>query len=81
VRTADDRAPRQKRQKRPKFGAEGLDTQERVPLLYLLESVKVQESAHRRYLSAITELVRVRKLQSGTPGVQYNTQINVTPDL
>ncbi len=35
------------------------------------------DSVHRRYLAGIRELARVRKLQSNTPGVQYNTQINV----
>jgi hypothetical protein len=39
------------------------------------------ESAHRRYLSSIRELARVRKLQSNTPGIQYNTQINVSPGI
>ena len=38
-----------------------------------------QEGANRRYLAAIRELARVRKLQSSTPGVQVNnTQINVS---
>lgn len=40
--------------------------------------LKWQESAHRRYLSSIKELARVRKLQSNTPGVQFNTQINLS---
>jgi len=40
---------------------------------------KILESATRRYLAAIQTLARVRKLQSNTPGVQYNTQINVAP--
>lgn len=35
-----------------------------------------QEQIHRRYLSSIRELARIRKLQSNTP-VQYNTQINI----
>lgn len=35
------------------------------------------ESYHRRYLASIRELARVRKLQSNTPGIQYNTQINL----
>lgn len=38
-----------------------------------------QEQTHRRYLSSIRELARVRKLQSNTPAVQVNTQINVSP--
>ena len=40
----------------------------------------MQENAQRRYLSAIRELARVRKLQRGTPKVQYNTQINLRPE-
>ena len=36
-----------------------------------------QEQAHRRLLSTVRELARVRKLQSKTPGIQYNTQINL----
>jgi hypothetical protein len=41
--------------------------------------LKWQEHTHRRYLSSIRELARVRKLQSNTPAVQVNTQINVSP--
>lgn len=52
----------------------------RVPDSFLKFILKWQESAHRRYLSAMRELARVRKLQSGTPSVQYNTQINLSPD-
>ena len=36
------------------------------------------ESYHRRYLASIRELARVRRLQSNTPSVQVNTQINLT---
>jgi hypothetical protein len=52
----------------------------RVPPSFLQFILRWQESAHRRYLSAIKELVRVRKLQGRSPGVQYNTQINISPD-
>jgi hypothetical protein len=37
----------------------------------------MQESAHRRYLAAIRELARVRRLQAGAPALQVNTQINI----
>jgi DNA mismatch repair ATPase MutS len=47
------------------------------PVSYLLKMVKVQESANRRYLAAIKTLAQVRKLQVNTPGIQFNTQINV----
>jgi HAMP domain-containing protein len=38
---------------------------------------KLQESANSRYLAAIRELARVRKVQAGTPAVQVNTQVNI----
>ena len=48
-----------------------------VPLSYTLRMVKWQESVNRRYLAAIKSLAQVRKLQANTPGVQFNTQINL----
>ena len=39
--------------------------------------LKWHESASSRYLAAIKDLARVRKLQMNTPNVQVNTQINV----
>jgi hypothetical protein len=39
-----------------------------------------QETANKRFLAAVRELARVRKLQAGAPPVQYNTQINVLRD-
>ena len=53
------------------------ENKNRVPLTYLKHMIRWQESAQRRYLSAIKELARVKKLQSNTPGIQVNTQINV----
>lgn len=53
-----------------------IDASKRLPQSYMRYLFKQQESIHRRYLSAIRELARVRKLQSGTPGIQVNTQIN-----
>jgi len=53
-----------------------LPREHRCPMSYLQHVFKWQESANRRFLSAIRELARVRKLQSNTPGIQYNTQIN-----
>lgn len=50
----------------------------RVSPQYLLQMVKIQESANRRYLAAIKTLAQVRKLQANTPGIQFNTQINVS---
>jgi hypothetical protein len=49
----------------------------RVSHSFLKFVLNWQESAQRRYLSAIRELARVRKLEGGTPRVQYNTQINL----
>lgn len=49
----------------------------RVAPQFLLQMVKIQESVNRRYLAAIKTLAQVRKLQANTPGVQFNTQINL----
>jgi hypothetical protein len=54
-----------------------LPREKRSPMSFLRHVFKWQESANRRFLSAIRELARVRKLQSNTPGVQFNTQINL----
>ncbi len=43
---------------------------------YIIQQSRILESATRRYLAAIRELARVRKLQAGTP-VQVNAQVNV----
>ena len=53
----------------------------RVGPNYILQMSKILESATRRHLAAIQTLARVRKLQSNTPGIQYNTQINVAPKV
>ena len=45
---------------------------------YLLQMAKLLESVQRRYLASIQTLARVRKLQSNTPSVQVNTQVNVS---
>ena len=44
---------------------------------FMLQMVKIQESAHRRFLASVQTLARVRKLQANTPGIQVNTQINL----
>ncbi len=49
----------------------------RSPPSYLIQQSRILEGATRRYLAAIRELARMRKLQAHTPAVQYNTQINV----
>jgi hypothetical protein len=55
-----------------------LPRERRSPMSFLQHVFKWQESANRRFLSAIQELARVRKLQkNNTPGVQFNTQINL----
>ena len=54
-----------------------IGTEQRVPPSYLKHMIRWQESATRRYLAAIRELARVRKLQAGVPAVQVNTQVNV----
>ncbi len=50
----------------------------RPPVSYLKFIIGWLESAHRRYLASIRELARVRKLQSNVPGIQYNTQVNLS---
>ena len=54
-----------------------LPREQRSPMSYLQHVFKWQESVNRRFLSAISELARVRKLQKNTPAVQFNTQINL----
>jgi hypothetical protein len=54
-----------------------LPRERRSPMSFLKHVFKWQESANRRFLSAIRELARVRKLQNNTPAVQFNTQINL----
>ena len=49
----------------------------RASTSYLKFIIGWVDSAHRRHLSSIRELARVRKLQSNVPGIQYNTQINL----
>jgi len=44
---------------------------------HIIQQSRIVESATRRYLASIRELARVRKLQSGTPPMQVNTQVNV----
>jgi hypothetical protein len=52
-------------------------SEHRLPPSFLLQMVKLQESAHRRFLASVQALARVRKLQANTPGIQVNTQINL----
>ena len=51
-------------------------TAHRVPPAYVIQQSRILEGVTRRYLAAIRELARVRKLQAGTPPVQVNTQVN-----
>ena len=53
------------------------DNTRRVVASHVLQMMKLQESANRRYLAAIKTLAQVQKLQANTPSVQYNTQINL----
>jgi hypothetical protein len=50
----------------------------RVSVSYVLQMLKIQESAHRRFLASVQALARVRKLQANTPGILFKTQINVS---
>jgi hypothetical protein len=49
----------------------------RVPHSYLRFYLGWQEQAHRRFLGAIRELAKVRRLQSGIPKSQTNIQVNL----
>ena len=49
----------------------------RMPHSYVKFYIQWQEQAHRQLLSAIKTLAQVRKLQSNTPGIQFNTQVNL----
>ena len=53
------------------------DPSERLSPSYVLQQSRILESATKRYLAAIRELARVRKLQATAPPVQVNTQVNV----
>jgi hypothetical protein len=44
---------------------------------FVIQMCKIQENTSRRYLAAIKTLAQVRKLHANTPGVQFNTQVNV----
>ena len=55
----------------------GTPSEKRVTERALKYYLRWQESANSRLLAAARELARVRKLQAGTPGIQFNTQINV----
>jgi len=44
---------------------------------YILQQSRILDGATRRYLAAIRELARVRKLEATAPPVQVNTQVNV----
>jgi hypothetical protein len=52
-------------------------TSARVGPAYLIQQSRILEGATRRYLAAIRELARVRKLQAGTPPVRVNAQVNI----
>ena len=49
----------------------------RVPPTHVIQQSRILESATGRYLAAIRELARVRKLQAGAPPVQVKTQVNI----
>jgi len=52
------------------------DGPERLSPSYILQQSRILDGATRRYLAAIRELARVRKLEATAP-VQVNTQVNV----
>jgi hypothetical protein len=55
-----------------------VDNSKKLPHSFLKFYLGWQEQAHRRFLSAIRELVKVRRLQSGVPNTHTNNvQINL----
>jgi hypothetical protein len=55
-----------------------LPKSQRMPHSVLKFYLGWQERAHRRWLSSIRELARLRRLQSGVPNSQTNVQINLS---
>ena len=55
-----------------------LPKSQRMPHSFLKFYLGWQEQAHRRLLSSIRELARLRRLQSGLPHMQTNVQINLS---
>ena len=53
------------------------DGAKRASPSYLRHMVKLQDGAHRRFLASVQTVAKVRKLQANTPGIQFNTQINL----
>ncbi len=53
------------------------DGAKRISPSYIIQQSRILDSATRRYLAAMRELARVRKLRAGAPPVQVNTQVNV----
>lgn len=51
--------------------------EKRVPDRVLRHYLRWQESANSRFLAAVRELARVRKLEAGAPPFQVNTQVNI----
>ena len=53
------------------------DDLERSSPSYILQQSRILDGATRRYLAAIRELARLRKLEAAAPPLQVNTQVNV----
>jgi hypothetical protein len=53
------------------------DGAKRLSPSYILQQSRILDGATRRYLAAIRELTRVRKLEATAPPVQVNTQVNI----
>ena len=53
------------------------DGLERSSPSYILQQSRILDVATRRYLAAIRELARLRKLEAAAPPLQVNTQVNV----
>ena len=55
----------------------GTPEEQRVTERELRYYLRWQESANARFLAAVRDLARVRKLEAATPPVQVNTQVNI----
>lgn len=53
------------------------DGYERASPAYILQQSRILDATSRRFLAAIRELARVRKLQAAAPPAQVNTQVNI----
>jgi len=54
-----------------------LGSEHRLSPSFVLQMMKMQESAHRRFLASVQALAHVRKLQANTLRIRVNAPINL----